>query len=570
MENISYYQPNVELLYSEVDNCEKIIGEEHELYKVLITYFFSSISENLSTLLPSSYRKFKRDSLQNRGSQLIGQILDELHFLDLDIPSTFTLRNSGIKKVVGYINIELDRKIQNVMASYRKESLLLNLTLFASILSKITIYLNTDYKVTVPDAIDTLIGVLNSIKSYTFFDPRVFLGELKSTLEYIINQVLLTDENKHLQNWSEVEIDYIGLCNLFELFFAKILLDSYLDLLPFVTRDERDQISFSKEKGISLPDRILENFTTYIFDTRDEELTIGDKKIEVIMKYLQRVKKISPNILNDYLSKPDDKRAIKLENNYVSICEKNLIICDFSLNQSLLCDDSKLVINNLILNNQNFYESTPINSVIGEPNMRLFRAPILEFSEIDILPTFSLLESSKYFAYRILRSDILNKENGREWTTLLRENFDERLLPELRKIAEVYDRDCKTNYYLNQSKISGVKTLVKNNSLIEELDLVFVYNDTLYIYDLKNYGLARNTKQCKRIVNSHIYKELAKLNKLKSKIFSNKSLFEKEFGQFETIEIGVVTVSTTPYKYFKRGRVYSISELKKKPDLLVE
>ena len=570
MENISYYQPNVELLYSEVDNCEKIIGEEHELYKVLITYFFSSISENLSTLLPSSYRKFKRDSLQNRGSQLIGQILDELHFLDLDIPSTFTLRNSGIKKVVGYINIELDRKIQNVMASYRKESLLLNLTLFASILSKITIYLNTDYKVTVPDEIDTLIGVLNSIKSYTFFDPRVFLGELKSTLEYIINQVLLTDENKHLQNWSEVEIDYIGLCNLFELFFAKILLDSYLDLLPFVTRDERDQISFSKEKGISLPDRILENFTTYIFDTRDEELTIGDKKIEVIMKYLQRVKKISPNILNDYLSKPDDKRAIKLENNYLSICEKNLIICDFSLNQSLLCDDSKLVINNLILNNQNFYESKPINSVIGEPNMRLFRAPILEFSEIDILPTFSLLESSKYFAYRILRSDILNKENGREWTTLLRENFDERLLPELRKIAEVYDRDCKTNYYLNQSKISGVKTLVKNNSLIEELDLVFVYNDTLYIYDLKNYGLARNTKQCKRIVNSHIYKELAKLNKLKSKIFSNKSLFEKEFGQFETIEIGVVTVNTTPYKYFKRGRVYSISELKKKPDLLVE
>ena len=570
MENISYYQPNVELLYSEVDNCEKIIGEEHELYKVLITYFFSSVSENLSTSLPSSYRKFKRDSLQNRGSQLIGQILDELHFLDLDIPSTFTLRNSGIKKVVGYINIELDRKIQNVMASYRKESLLLNLMLFASILSKITIYLNTDYKVTVPDAIDTLIDVLNSIKSYTFFDPRVFLGELKSTLEYIINQVLLTDENKHLQNWSEVEIDYIGLCNLFELFFAKILLDSYLDLLPFVTRDERDQISFSKEKGISLPDRILENFTTYIFDTRDEELTIGDKKIEVIMKYLQRVKKISPNILNDYLSKPDDKRAIKLENNYVSICEKNLIICDFSLNQSLLCDDSKLVINNLILNNQSFYENTPINSVIGEPNMRLFRAPILEFSEIDILPTFSLLESSKYFAYRILRSDILNKENGREWTTLLRENFDERLLPELRKIAEVYDRDCKTNYYLNQSKISGVKTLVKNNSLIEELDLVFVYNDTLYIYDLKNYGLARNTKQCKRIVNSHIHKELAKLNKLKSKIFSNKSLFEKEFGQFETIEIGVVTVNTTPYKYFKRGRVYSISELKKKPDLLVE
>ena len=140
MENLSYYQPNLKLLRRKVNNCEKIIDEEHELYKVLITYFISSVSENLSTAVPSSYRKFKRDSLQNRGLQLIGQILDELHFLDLDIPSTFTLSNLGVKKVVGCINVELDRKIQNEMALYKKESLLLNLTLFASILSKITIF----------------------------------------------------------------------------------------------------------------------------------------------------------------------------------------------------------------------------------------------------------------------------------------------------------------------------------------------------------------------------------------------------------------------------------------------
>lgn len=570
MKNLSYFQPDLNLLYKELNNCSSILDEEHELYKLLVTYFAASVAENVEISLPDNFRKFKRDSLQSRGMKLIGQILDELHFLDLDIPSTFTLTNSGIKKVVLYIKVELDRKIQRELALYRKESLLLNLTLFASILSKITIYLDTDYKVSVPDAIDRLIVDFNSIKSFIFFDPRVFLGELKSTLEHIINQVLLTDEYKYFHNSSKVEIDYIGLCNLFELFFTKILLDSYIDLLPLINNNERNDISFSKEKGISLPNRILENFTTYIIATRDEELIIGDKKIEVIMKYLQQVKNISPNILNDYLSQQDDKRALKLENNYLSICEKNLIIYDFSLNQSLSYNASKLVIDNLTLNNQSFYESVPINSVIGEPNMRLFRAPILEFSEIDILPTFSLLESAKYFPYRILKSDILNKKNGREWTTLIRENFDERLLPELREIAKVYDRDCKTNYYLNQSKISGIKVLVKNNSLIEELDLVFVYNDTLYIYDLKNYGLARNIKQCKSVVDSHIYKELAKLNKLKSNMLSNKSLFEREFGQFETIEIGVVTVNTTPYKYFKRGRVYSIPELRKNPKLLIE
>ncbi|EGJ45081.1 MULTISPECIES: hypothetical protein [Streptococcus] len=569
MKKLPYYQPDLQLLIHELKNCSRIIDEEHELYKFLITYFAASATENTGCLLPEKYRKFKRDSLQSRGMQLIGQILDELHFLDLDIPSTFTLTNSGIKQVIEYINEELDRKIQEELVLYRKESLLLNLTLLASVLSKITIYLNTDYKATVPDGIDELIVSFNSIKSYIFFDPRVFLGELKSTLEHILNRLLLTGEQEYRQNSRKVEINYTGLCSLFELFFAKILLDSYIDLLPFVNKDERDEISFSKEKGISLPNRILENFTNYIVDTRDEELIIGDKKIEVILKYLQQVKNISPNILNNYLSQPDENRALKLENIYLSLCEKNLIISDFSMNQSLSTDDSKLVIENLTLNNKSFYESMPINSIIGEPNMRLFRAPVLEFSEIDILPTFSFLESAKYFPYRILRSDILNKKNGKTWTTLIRKNFDERLLPEFKKIAESYDRDCKINYYLNQSKIDGIKALVKNNSLIEELDLVFIYNNTLYTYDLKNYGLARNVKQCKSIVNSQIYKEFAKLNKLKSTILSNKLLFQKEFGQFDTVEIGVVTVNTTPYKYFKNGRVYSIPELRKNPNLLI-
>ena len=569
MKKLPYYQPDLQLLIHELKNCSRIIDEEHELYKFLITYFAASATENTGCLLPEKYRKFKRDSLQSRGMQLIGQILDELHFLDLDIPSTFTLTNSGIKQVIEYINEELDRKIQEELVLYRKESLLLNLTLLASVLSKITIYLNTDYKATVPDGIDELIVSFNSIKSYIFFDPRVFLGELKSTLEHILNRLLLTGEQEYRQNSRKVEINYTGLCSLFELFFAKILLDSYIDLLPFVNKDERDEISFSKEKGISLPNRILENFTNYIVDTRDEELIIGDKKIEVILKYLQQVKNISPNILNNYLSQPDENRALKLENIYLSLCEKNLIISDFSMNQSLSTDDSKLVIENLTLNNKSFYESMPINSIIGEPNMRLFRAPVLEFSEIDILPTFSFLESAKYFPYRILRSDILNKKNGKTWTTLIRKNFDERLLPEFKKIAESYDRDCKINYYLNQSKIDGIKALVKNNFLIEELDLVFIYNNTLYTYDLKNYGLARNVKQCKSIINSQIYKEFAKLNKLKSTILSNKLLFQKEFGQFDTVEIGVVTVNTTPYKYFKNGRVYSIPELRKNPNLLI-
>lgn len=93
MKNLSYFQPDLNLLNKELDNCSSILDEEHELYKLLVTYFAASVAENFEISLPDNFRKFKRDSLQSRGMKLIGQILDELHFLDLDIPSTFILTN---------------------------------------------------------------------------------------------------------------------------------------------------------------------------------------------------------------------------------------------------------------------------------------------------------------------------------------------------------------------------------------------------------------------------------------------------------------------------------------------
>ena len=102
-----------------------------------------------------------------------------------------------------------------------------------------------------------------------------------------------------------------------------------------------------------------------------------------------------------------------------------------------------------------------------------------------------------------------------------------------------------------------------------EIDLFFVYNSTLYIYDLKNYGLARNMRQCKSIINTSIYKEVSKLRKLKTEIEAHKELFEAEFGRFIHIEIGIVTVNTTPYKYFKNGRVISMPELQINHKLLI-
>lgn len=542
--------------------------ENNEIFKFLLTIFASSVSENTQNELPNLFSKFKRPSLQTKANQIIGQNLDELHFLELDIPKTFTLSNTGIKQLINCVRKEIMMKIRNSLSLYDRSYMIIQMCLLASVLSKITIYLNTDFIQEERDCVDFLIKQFNRINTYTFFDPRVFLGELKTCLELIVNELLTMELLEDSQFQKIPSINFQAMFDLFGLSFSIIQLDNYIDVLPFLKEQERDEIQFTRGEGIVFPSRIFEQFSKYISETRDEIVIIGDKKIDIIMRYLEKVKKVSPSILEKYLSVTDDERAFKLGNNYVSVAERDLLVNDLSLNQRISVDTAKLIIENLTLNNQEFYRNK-IESLVGEPNKRMFRSPLINFSNFDVVPVFSFLESAKYFSYRILRTDILYKKNGQEWTRLIKENFDERLLPKLKDLALKIDVNARTNYYLNQSKHREIKNLIKSKKLMEEIDLFFVYNSTLYIYDLKNYGLARNMRQCKSIINTSIYKEFSKLRKLKTEIEAHKELFETEFGRFIHIEIGIVTVNTTPYKYFKNGRVISMPELQINHKLLI-
>lgn len=542
--------------------------ENNEIFKFLLTIFASSVSENTRNELPNLFSKFKRPSLQTKANQIIGQNLDELYFLELDIPKTFTLSNSGIKQLINCVRKEIMMKIRKSLSLYDRSYMIIQMSLLASVLSKITIYLNTDFIQEERDCIDFLIKQFNRINTYTFFDPRVFLGELKTCLELIVNELLTMELLEDSQFQKIPSINFQAMFDLFGLSFSIIQLDNYIDVLPFLKEQERDEIQFTRGEGIVFPSRIFEQFSKYISETRDEIVIIGDKKIDIIMRYLEKVKKVSPSILEKYLSVTDDERAFKLGNNYVSVAERDLLVNDLVLNQRISVDTAKLIIENLTLNNQEFYRNK-IESLVGEPNKRMFRSPLINFSNFDVVPVFAFLESAKYFSYRILRTDILYKKNGQEWTRLIKENFDERLLPKLKDIALKIDVNARTNYYLNQSKHKEIKNLIKSKKLMEEIDLFFVYNSTLYIYDLKNYGLARNMRQCKSIINTSIYKEFSKLRKLKTEIEAHKELFEAEFGRFIHIEIGIVTVNTTPYKYFKNGRVISMPELQINHKLLI-
>ena len=94
--------------------------------------------------------------------------------------------------------------------------------------------------------------------------------------------------------------------------------------------------------------------------------------------------------LEKYLSVTDDERAFKLGNNYVSVAERDLLVNDLALNQRISVDTSKLIIENLTLNNQEFYRNK-IESLVGEPNKRMFRSPLINFSNFQSFHFWNLL-----------------------------------------------------------------------------------------------------------------------------------------------------------------------------------
>ncbi|BAQ23629.1 uncharacterized protein SRT_03680 [Streptococcus troglodytae] len=268
-----------------------IIDSNSEIFKFLVTVFSGTVRENMQIELPDLFAKFKRPSLQTKGNRNIGQSLASQHFLELDIPGTFTLTNSGIRQIIDYVKQDIIQKIRSRLSLYNRDSLVIQMILLASVLSKITVCMDTDFIQTENDVIDSLIIHFNRLKSHIFFDPRVYLGELKSCLEFVVNELLTIEKAKENHSQTKNFMDFRELFELFGLCFSIFQLESYSDILPFMNTAEREDISFTEEFGIKFPSRVFEQFTKYLVDTRDEIVVIGDKKIDIIMEYLKKVKK---------------------------------------------------------------------------------------------------------------------------------------------------------------------------------------------------------------------------------------------------------------------------------------
>ena len=139
---------------------------------------------------------------------------------------------------------------------------------------------------------------------------------------------------------------------------------------------------------------------------------------------------------------------------------------------------------------------------------------IIKFYDEQTLPYIELWLSSKY-DFSIINCDFMvNNESGK---------------PAFPKIKQLLSNDCK-----------GVK---------KELDILFAADGTLYIYDLKNYGLQHSLDEITRLVN-RVDKEISKLEKIKKILLDNKSIFEEELKvHFDCIEIGIITVNSTIFDF---------------------
>ncbi|WP_087717355.1 hypothetical protein [Levilactobacillus brevis] len=75
-------------------------------------------------------------------------------------------------------------------------------------------------------------------------------------------------------------------------------------------------------------------------------------------------------------------------------------------------------------------------------------------------------------------------------------------------------------------------------------------NDTLYIWDLKNYKLQHSFKEIRKLDNK-IREEKRKLYNLGNIIEENIGDFNKEFQiRFTRVKMGILTVDLTTYNYF--------------------
>lgn len=553
-EQIKEYYENIKRKLEEPNNF---------LFLYILFEFISFANYSGEVTFPEGFRDYKRKlkkDISTRSDDIIGQSIDRLYLKD--VKNNYKYTNKGFKEVFRLIENDIDERLFNYLESFSSEYIIVVFSVLSSILSKISISLDNSVLINPTNNLDLLIVILKSEANKSNdlrFDLRAFLGEIKHSLELLINKLILHGCNISTSSNYMNESD---LSNIVFYASAIIKIETYKAGLNLLSYSERDSIQFTS-KGIVFPRQSLEKFSLYLRDTEKEKMIISDPSIDIIDAYLQSVRRFDPKILDSYLSKrnTDKDKILKLEDGYLTIANKGVFENDLQKYEKIDRNIASQIVNNVTLNISEFKKIESAEDTLWHPNYRLFRSPLLSLKNIELIPTYTLKESATYFKLRILERDIFHQGKSREWNELLKKYYDERVLGELEKKIKDQVSVVKSNFILTKIPNEEIKKEIIQNHLTEEIDLVIIHQGTLYLYDLKNYGLSRNLKHAHKVIESKIKFELSKYKKLKELIQNYKSQFEEILGIFDDIQVGIITVNTTPYKYFKDNNVLSFPDI---------
>lgn len=526
-----------------------------------------SYINNVEDILCEINYKETEVSLQESCSKILGKIIEEKG-LSLQGHNFGNFSNSEFKKLLDFLEQEINEEISRYTFKFSKEEILVELLSLASVISKLNIIIFTEYNILYKpiDNLESLGIQLKFLDKMNFDDLRSFIGDIKMSIECAVDTVLIDDDLKFSSSQSSKPVNYIELIRLFH---AKSFIQHIKEAIP-ILGEARKEFKLNNENGIVLPQILFKGFFNYSQSTKNEKAQVENDLTNNLFNIFYESLEFQPSDIYSYVGKNEGERAFRLFDNYLTLADKELLVVDIKNKQGLTLNGINNLLDILTLNNKSFNtndKSKNEDSYFASPNKRLFRAPIIDLDSKILMPTYTWIESLIYLPARILNRDIYSDAVTKNWNELIKTSYDEYYLPELKQYLESMGISASIN--MDLGKINCLKKEIENiKKMPHEIDLLFWEDNTLIIMDLKNYGMQHNYRDV-RLVIDKIDKQIKKMNKLKNFILLRKEKFESILKkEIDEIKIGVITVSPTVYNYLQNknssAAILSIKEFKDK------
>lgn len=510
---------------------------------------------------------FDINSLNYTSSKIIGTII-EVNGFDI-IPFDFSsFSNRDFRDFLDFIGKEIDIQIERYTINHTAEELLIEVLKFASVLSRLTflVYAEDSEGINLNESFENTVFWLQMIDRSNVDDIRGIMGEIKGSLECAVDSILLS-KVKFSAEATKKPVDFFKILTLFH---AKNILYQIGEAIPILGSDRKD-FKLDKEKGIMLPEKILEAFSLYSNTTKGEKVRVENDFTKKLFDIFKESLGFQPKDIIKYVTTNEGERAFRILDNYVSIADKELLFIDIMLNQELTSQGVSNLMNVFTLNKEEFYKQNDADKDkktkhnMGSANSRLFRTPIIRLETKILVPTYTWLESLNYLSLRILNRDIYSDMVTNTWNELIKKSYDEYDLPELEIF--LHEKNINAQINIDLAQIPELKKDIKSiKKMPHEIDLLYFEKNSLVIMDLKNYGIQHNFMDVRKVVDK-INQQKIKMNKLRQFVLDRKNVFEQILeSEFNEVNVGILTVNPTVYPYIQKDdslvKVLSVQSFK--------